>query len=93
MSRDSESKSDVHPRRVSLDWRVEELAYLGKVNNLIEFLLNLPARHPEDSAVKENVFSTSQLGVKARTYLQQAGDTAVQHNAPPSWVSDTTKDL
>ena len=38
VNRDREAEAHVHPRRVGLDRRVDEVVHLGEVDNLVEAL-------------------------------------------------------
>ena len=74
---DGEGKPDIHAAGVALDRRVNEFFDSGKSDDFIEFSANLGPSHAQDGAIKENILSSGQLGVKARANLEQAGDASL----------------
>ena len=68
--RHRERQPDVHPAGVPLDRRVEELADLGELDDLVELPPHLPAGHAEDRAVEEDVLPAGQLRVEAGARLR-----------------------
>src|SRR5215213_4255112 len=56
-----EGQTHVHPRRVELDGRVDELLYLGEGDYLVELPRYLGPLHAEDGAVQKNVLAPRQL--------------------------------
>jgi hypothetical protein len=74
MRGDREGKADIHPRRVAFDRGVQKFFHLGKVHYFVEFTRDLAPRHAEDRAVEINVLAAGELGMKARSDLQQAAD-------------------
>src|ERR1700731_3446410 len=76
-----------------LDRRVEEFLDLGEGDDLVEFAFDLDAAHAEDRAVQENVFSTSQFGMKSGANLEQSGHTASKRHPPSRRFGDAAQDL
>jgi hypothetical protein len=76
-----ECEPNVHPARVTLHGRVDELLDAGELDDVGELALDLPAFHAEDRAVQEDVLAAGQLGVEARTDLEQAADAAADDGA------------
>ena len=81
---DREGEPHVHPARVALDRRVDELLDLGELDDLVEPRRDLASAHAEDRAVEEDVLAPGQLGVEAGADLEQAADAAAQRDACPS---------
>ena len=73
---DREREAHVHAARVALDRRVEELLDTRELGDLGELRLNLAALHAEDRAVQEHVLAPGELGMEARSDLEQAPDAA-----------------
>src|SRR4029079_5434248 len=68
---DGEAEAHVHARRVRFHRRVDELAELGEVDDLVEALLNLPLGQAEHDAVDEHVLAAGDLGVEAGAELDE----------------------
>ena len=85
--RDREGEADVHPARVALHRRVEELLDAGELGDLRQLGLDLAALHAEDRAVQEDVLPPGELGVEAGSDLEQAADAAADLGACPRWES------
>ena len=64
MRRDGEAEPDLHPARIALDRRVQELLDPGEVHDLIE-APHIRAPHAQDRAAEEDVLPPGQLGVEA----------------------------
>ena len=87
MRRHGECEPDGHAARVALDRRVDELLDARELDDLGELLLDLPALHPEDGAVQEDVLAPGQLGVEAGADLEQAPDAPADLGAARSSAS------
>jgi hypothetical protein len=72
--RDCKRQARVHSCRISLHRGVQECADFGKRHDLIELALDLDLLHPKNGAIQKHVFAPGQLRMKARSNLQQAGD-------------------
>ena len=68
---------------------VEEPLDFGKGYDLVELRLNLCLGHTEDRAVQENVFPPCQLGMKAGSDFQQAGNPPVDSNTACGWLGNS----
>ena len=73
----------VHAGRVGLHRRVDELAQLREVDDLVEAILDLALREPEHDAVDEDVLAAGDLRMKSGAELDQRGDAAVDLHACP----------
>ena len=69
------------PGRIGLDRRVDELAQLGEVDDLVEALLDLALGEAEHDAVDEDVLAAGDLRMKAGAELDQRRDAAVDAHA------------
>ena len=79
VDRDREAEPHVHPGRVGLDRRVDELLQLGELDDLVEAARDLLLRQPEHDAVDEDVLAAGDLGVEAGAELDEGGDAAAHH--------------
>ena len=85
VNRHREAQPHVHARRVGLHRRVDELAQLGKVDDLVEALLDLALREAEHDAVDEDVLAPGDLRMKPGAELDQRRDAAANaHRARSS---------
>src|ERR1035437_4604517 len=73
MRRHCKRQPHIHPRRITLYRRIQELLDLRKIHNLIKLLLDLRPTHPENSSIKKNILPPSQLRMKTGADLQQTG--------------------
>lgn len=51
--------------------------HLGKVDDLVEFLVELLARHAKDGGINVNVLAPGEVGNNARADLDRRGDAAI----------------
>ncbi len=72
---------------------IEKFLNIRKRNDLIEFALNLGPSHPEDRAIKENVFAPCELRMKSSSYLQKARNPSFRWIRPSGWFGDAAEDL
>ena len=91
--RHRKSQAQVHPARIALDRRIDELPDLGKVDDLIEFALDLRALHAQDGAVEIDVLAPGQLGVEAGAHFQQRANPPVDFAVAFGGVGDAREDL
>ena len=77
MDRDREAEAHVHAGRVGLDGRVDELADLGELDDLVEALGDLPLRQAEHDAVDEDVLAPGDLRVESGAELDERRDAPV----------------
>src|SRR6266511_2401519 len=82
-----------HPAGVALHRCVDELLDARELDDLVELLLDFPALHAEDRAVQEDILTTRELGVEARTDLKQASDSAADDRPPSRRRRDARQDL
>ena len=73
---------DLHARAVALDRGVDEFRHLGKVDDLVELLVDLLPRHAEDGAIEVDVFPPGEVGHEARADFDERCDAAVDLDAP-----------
>ena len=71
-----EREPHVHPARVALDWRLQELREVGELDDVVEALLHLCATHAHDRAGQDDVLPASELRMEAGPNLQQRADAA-----------------
>ena len=82
MCGDGEGQFDIHAAGVTLHRRVDELFHLRKLNDLVEFAVDLCPRHTENRAIHIDILSARQFRMKARTNLQHRGNAAVIADRP-----------
>src|ERR1043166_3155758 len=58
-------QAHVHPARIPLHRRVNELLHLGKSDYFIQPLPNFGFGHPKDRAIKKDVLSSRELRMKS----------------------------
>src|SRR6516165_12686358 len=93
MGCDGEGEPDVHPARIALDRRVDELLDAREVDDVRELARDLASLHPEDRAVQVDVLPPRELGVEARPDLEQAPDATANLSATRSWRGDPRQNL
>src|SRR5206468_3675850 len=81
--RHGEPEARHHTRRVGPERRVDEVADLGEVDDLLELREDLALAVAEQRAVQEDVLAASQLRMKASPKLQQRRHPAT-HPDPPA---------
>src|SRR5262249_59085765 len=69
-----ESEAHIHARRIVLHRRVDEVLQPGEVDDLVESLIDLSLGETENGAVQVDVLTTRELGMEARTQLQERPD-------------------
>src|SRR5580700_4637190 len=69
--RHRERQPHVHPARIMLHRRIDELLDLRKRHNLIELPRDLPLAHPQNRPAQVSILPPGQLPVKPRPHLQQ----------------------
>src|SRR4030095_1124660 len=68
-------EAGIHARRVPLDRCIDEFLAPGESNNGIKAPTDLVSRHAQNRAIEVDVLATSKVWVKARTDLDESGDT------------------
>src|SRR5690606_21963232 len=86
---DTERKSHVHARTVTLHRRVEEFSDLAELDDVVKLLSNLRAAHAENRAVEKNVFSPCQLGMKTSPHFEQRTHATVHNPLPRRRCGDS----
>ncbi len=76
MDGDREAQPHVHARRVELHRRIDEVAYLGELDDLVEALGDLFSGQAQQHAVHVDVFPTRHLLVEAHADAEQRGHPA-----------------
>ncbi len=74
---DREPEADVHARGVGLDRLVEVRADVRELDDPVEALVDLAAREAEHDPVDVDVLAPADLGVKARSQLDERRDPSV----------------
>src|SRR2546425_2006413 len=82
------SEAHIHPTGVVLNWGIQEPLDFRESHNLVKLAFNLIAAHTENRAVEENVFSASQLRMKAGADLEQAADATIDVYFAVGWFGD-----
>src|SRR5262249_3857250 len=72
---------------------VEESLDLGELDDLVEAAADLGSVHAEDRAVEEDVLPAGQLGMEARSDLEERADAAVDAEAARRRLGDPRGDL
>src|ERR1700694_2733526 len=91
--RHRKGEADVHPTGVELDGGVEESLHARELDDVVELAVDLAALHAEDCAVQVDVFATGELGVKARSNLEQAAQAPVDDSASMGRLGEPAQDL
>src|SRR5438132_297000 len=89
----SEGEADVHSTRITFHRSVQKLVDLGEGDDLIEFFSNLGARHSENRAVEENVFTTRQLPMKTCADFQKRADASIDVSAAARRLGDSIQNF
>ena len=93
MDRDRKPEAHVHARRIGLHGRVDELAQLGELDDLVEPLLNLPFGEAEHDAVDEHVLAAGDFRMKAGAELDERRDAAVDAHDAAGRLRDAGDEL
>ncbi len=88
-----EGQPHVHPARIALHRRVDELLDPREVDDLVELPAHLLAAHAQDRPVQVDVLPARQLRVEAGADLQQAGDPALDLDHARGRGGDPREDL
>jgi hypothetical protein len=88
-----EGQAQIHPARVPLDRRVDELLDLRKRHDLVELALDLDTAHAQDGSVQVDVLAAGQLGMKPRADLEKRPYAPVNLGKPPRRLRDPRQDL
>src|SRR5271156_3252366 len=66
-----EAQPRVHARRISLYRSVDEIREAGKLNDGVEFAIDLGLFHSQDGAVQVDILAAGEIGVEAGAYFNQ----------------------
>ena len=89
----------VHPTRIPLHRRVDELLRLGEGDNFAESAgfpglpVDLRFLHAEEGAVQEDVLAAGEFGVEARADFEEGGDSAAKRHRTASRGGDAGEDF
>src|SRR6478735_1102582 len=73
---DREGEPQEHARGVELHLGVDELLDLAEGDDVVELLVDLLLRHPEDGPVEVDVLATGEIGMEAGPDLDESGHPA-----------------
>ena len=90
---DRECEPHVHPARVALDGRVDEVPDAGEVDDVVELPGDLLPAHAENASVQEDVLPARQLAVEAGADLEQRPDTAADVDKTLGGLGDPREHL
>ena len=93
VNRHGEPEPHVHAGRVRLHRRVDELAQLGELDDLVEALLDLALGQPEHDAVDEHVLAAGDFRVKAGAELDERRDAALDRDGAARRLRDAGHQL
>src|SRR3982751_3104563 len=93
MRRDSKREAHIHTTAVMLYRRIEKFVDLSKGYDFIEFLSNFALGHTEYGAVQEDILSSGEFGMEARSDFQQAGNPPLQSNPARCRLGDAAQNL
>jgi hypothetical protein len=93
VNRNSEAEPHVHPGRIGLDGRVDEVRELGEVDDFVEALLDLSAGESQHDAVDEDVLAPGNLWMKPRAEFDECRNPAVDPNGAAGRLGDARDDL
>ena len=93
MSGDGESEPDIHARRITLYWSIQKSFNSRKGDDLVELPRDLLSFHAKNCAIQKDIFPPRELGMKARSDLQQATDASAHPNPPLRRLRDSTENL
>src|SRR5262249_24056533 len=93
MRRHRERQPHIHPARVPLDGRVEELLDLGEGDDLVELSRAPRPPHAQDRAVQHHVTAPGELRVEPGPDLEEARHAPTQMDPPRGRLGDPAEDL
>ena len=76
MRRNRERQPDIHPGGVKFHRRIDELFDFGEINDRVEVSIDFRLFHSQNRAAQEDVFATSEFGMKTCSDLEQASNAA-----------------
>src|SRR5207253_542670 len=79
--------------RIGLDRRVDEIAHLGEVDDVVEAPLDLAFRQAEHDAIDKYVLAAGDLRVESGTELDKRGHPALDAHRAARWLRDAGDEL
>ena len=76
------AEADLHARTVALHGRIDEFADFRKVDDFVEFLVDLASLNPEHSGIYIDVLSAGENRTEAGTERDQGANAATDFDAP-----------
>src|SRR5690242_19338053 len=86
MCSDGKSQPRLHARAVMLQRRIQKFGHISKTDNFLEFAGDFPAPHAENCAVKKNIFTSGQLGMKSRADFEQTAEPTANFRPTYGWL-------
>ncbi len=93
VDRDGETQAHVHAGRVRLDRRVDEVAQLGKLDDIVEAVLDLFLGQAQHDPVDKHVFASRDLGMKSGAEFDERRDAAFDDDRPEGRLRDPRDQL
>ena len=93
MHRHRERQAHIHAAGVGFDGAVDEVANVGKGDDVFGPVVDLPGREAQDGGVDGEVFAASEFGVEACAQLQQGGNAAAHLHLPSAWLERAAQQL
>ena len=87
------SKPDIHAAGVGADRVLNKLADAGKLDDILETILNLFSGNTQQCRIQINILPTGKRGIKARAELQQRSQPAAHRYCAPRWSKRTAYHL
>lgn len=75
-----ECKADHHAAGIGLDRLIDKFADVGKIYDLLKFIIRFFFRQSQDRRIHIDVFAPGKFWVESRTQFQQRGDAAMNSN-------------
>ena len=93
MHRHRERQAHIHAAGVGFDGAVDEVANVGKGDDVFGPVVDLPGREAQDGGVDGEVFAASEFGVEACAQLQQGGNAAAHLHLPRAGLERAAQQL
>ena len=90
---DRKRQAHEHPTRIGLDGLIDELANVGKGDDVVEACLDFPLAQAEQRRIHVHVLAASEFGVEAGSKFEKGGDAALNLNTAASGVKRATDHL
>src|SRR5262245_43183331 len=93
MGGDRKTKTRVHSRTVSLDWRVDEGFDSREVHYLFESALNVRTPHPQNGTLKIDVLAAGEIRMESRGDLDERPDSSPDEAPTLCRLQDSSQKL